>query len=578
MPLKIAGVYLVAAILWILYSDDLLLLWTQDPEQVQSVQTAKGLLGATVITVGLFFLMKREMALSAATTGHLRKNRQELLDILDAMPVGIVLTDGTAIEYMNINFSERFGYGLDEIPTREQWFLLAYPDPVYRRDLVGAWFEEVDGARKNRMPIPAVETMITCKDGKVRQAIVNTQIINDQIVIIYTDITERELMRNELIKIQKLESIGVLAGGIAHDFNNILTGIMGSITHARTLMVPEHDATQPLMAAEKATKRAAELTRQLLTFASGGEPVKKIVAVQPLVEEAVTLMLRGTNVRGEIQVDGDVQAIEADEGQLTQVLHNVIINAVQAMESGGILRVRIENHRLDTNVPDLPNGDYVQITVTDEGDGIPPEILERVFEPYFTTKELGSGLGLASAYSIMTRHDGQIRIESAVSGGTVCTLLLPATELPLSLPPASLTKTHHVRQEERQYPILVMDDEAIIRDMTTTMLKYLGYEVHACEDGETAVQLYKEALAEGTRYGAVLMDLTVPGGLGGLETSRRILALDQDACLVVSSGYSHDPIMADCRAYGFAGVLPKPYTMADLDQTLTSVMTTRTAF
>lgn len=579
VSLKVAGVYLVVAALWMLCSEQLVRFWIQDLEWVLRVQRINGLLTVIVTAALLYVLFKREITSSVVTTDHLRKNRQELLDILDAMPVGIVLTDGTAIEYMNINFSERFGYSLDEIPTREQWFLLAYPDSVYRRELIDTWYDGVENAGRNGTLIPAVETKVTCKDGNVRQAIVNTQVINDRIVIIYTDITERELLRNELIKIQKLESIGVLAGGIAHDFNNILTGIMGSVSHARTLIAPEHGASQPLMAAEKATGRAAELTRQLLTFASGGEPVKKVIAVQPMVEEAVTLMLRGTNVRDEIQVDEDVQAIEADEGQITQVLHNVIINAVQAMTTGGVLRVKIGNQRIDSSTGDLPAGNYVQISITDEGDGIPPEVLERIFDPYFTTKESGSGLGLASAYSIMTRHDGHIRIESTGAGGTVCTLLLPTTEKPLSVPmaPASLRELHHSGQAKKRHPILVMDDEPIIRDMTTAMLSYLGYTVHACEDGETAVQLYKKALAEGAGYSAVLMDLTVPGGLGGLETSRQILALDKNACLVVSSGYSQDPIMADCQAYGFAGVLPKPYTMANLEQTMTAVLATRSA-
>lgn len=575
-PLKIAGIYLAVAALWVLFSDRLVFSWVHDQAWGAILQTLKGWLFIIGTSWLIYFLLKREIATYSTTTEHLKKSRQELLDILDAMPVGIVLTDGRTIEYININFSERFGYSLDEIPTDEQWFLLAYPDPAYRRQLVSEWRAELDKARASGSWIRPFEVKVTCKDGHVRQAIVNTQLIGNRVVIIFTDITERELLRNELIKMQKLESIGVLAGGIAHDFNNILTGVIGNLSYARQLVAQEHVASPPLVAAEKAAKRATELTRQLLTFARGGEPIKRVVAVDHLIEEAMALMLRGTNVRGEIRVDEDIWAIEADEGQVAQVLHNVIINAVQAMPDGGILRVEAGNLRLDaTSATPLPPGAYVRIGITDEGCGIPEEIQERIFDPYFTTKEFGSGLGLASAYSIMTRHGGSISVESADARGTRCTLLLPATEkpLPMEAPP---TVGRQSSERGRVRPaILVMDDEQTIRDLVTTMLGYLGYEVHTCEEGEAAVRLYEEARARKAGFAVVLMDLTIPGGMGGLEASRRILARDQDACLVVSSGYSQDPVMADYRAHGFAGVLAKPYTMAELEQVMASVLATR---
>ena len=575
-PLKIAGSYLAIATLWIIFSDRLVFSWVQDPEWGARMQTLKGWLFIIGTAWLIYFLLKREIATYSTTTEHLSKSRQELLDILDAMPVGIVLTDGRTVEYININFSDRFGYSLDEIPTDEQWFLLAYPDPVYRHELVSAWRAELNKARESSSWIPPFEVKVTCKDGHVRQAIVNTQLINNRMVIIFTDITERELLRNELIKMQKLESIGVLAGGIAHDFNNILTGIMGNLSYARLLVAQEHVASQALAAAEKATKRATGLTRQLLTFARGGEPVKKVIAVRHLIEEAMAFMLRGTSIRGELRVDEDVRAIEVDEGQIVQVLHNVIINAVQAMPNGGILRVEAGNVQLDdASLAALPAGDYVRIAITDQGCGIPQEIQESIFDPYFTTKEFGSGLGLASAYSIMARHGGQISVESANTKGTVCTLLLPATDKPFPMETSQTIDQQSTTRDRMQLIILVMDDEQTIRDLATTMLYYLGYAVHVCEDGESAIRLYEEARVKGAGYAAVLMDLTIPGGLGGLETSRRILALDKDACLVVSSGYCHDPVMADYQAHGFAGVLPKPYTMAELEQVMDSVLMAR---
>jgi len=573
-PLKIAATYVVVATLWIVLSDRLVSLLIQDPELVTEVQTLKG--GLFVLgTACLFYAaLKREISTCWTMTADLQKNRQELRDILDAMPVGIALTDGVTIEYININFSERFGYSLDEIPTDEQWFLLAYPDPAYREPLIAAWRAEMDRARESGSAIHPFEVKVTCKNGQIRHAIANTQLIDNRIMIILTDITERELRHNELIKMQKLDSIGVLAGGIAHDFNNILTGIMGNLSYARLLLEAGHEARRPLAVAEQASQRAAALTRQLLTFAQGGEPIKTGGAVNRVIDEAVALMLRGSNVRGEVRIDGAVRAIEADEGQMAQVLHNVIANAVQAMPEGGILRVTADNVRLDTaNILALAEGDYVRITIADEGCGFPEEIRERIFEPYFSTKSAGSGLGLASAYSIVTRHGGHIDVESTAGKGSVCTILLPATDKALPAEPPGAVPALSADRAPGRLAILVMDDESVIRDLAATMLTHLGYEVRTCADGEEAIRLYGEALAAGAPYAAVLMDLTVSGGMGGLEAARQILALNDRACLIVSSGYSHDPVMAEYQSHGFSGVLAKPYTLIDLDQVLQAVLT-----
>ena len=576
-PLKIAAIYLTVAVLWILFSDRIVSLLVQDAALLTEMQTLKGWVFVIGTAWLIYMLLKREISTYRTTTEHLRKSRQELLDILDAMPVGIALTNGVTIEYININFSERFGYSLDEIPTDEQWFLLAYPDPSYREQLITSWRAEMARAGEGSAPIRPFEVRVTCKNGQVRHAIANTQWINNRIMIILTDITERERLHNELIKMQKLESIGVLAGGIAHDFNNILTGIMGNLSYARMVLEPGHAALRSLESAEKASERAAELTRQLLTFARGGKPVKTVVAVGRLIQEAVSLMLRGTNVRGDVWIDDTVRAIEADAGQISQVLHNILINAVQAMPEGGILRVTADNQRLEAanEAIDLPGGDYVRITIADEGCGIPEENMERIFDPFFSTKDSGSGLGLASAYSIVSRHGGHISAESAAGKGAVCTILLPATDKipPVESPSPVTSGTTDGTQS--QIPLLVMDDERAILDLAVTMLTHMGYKVRACADGEAAVRLYAEALAAGAPYAAVLMDLTVPGGMGGLEASRRILALDRTACLIVSSGYSHDPVMSEYQAHGFAAMLAKPYTVAELGQVVQTVLAAR---
>jgi signal transduction histidine kinase/ActR/RegA family two-component response regulator len=573
---KVAAIYLVLAVLWILFSDQIVSFFAVDPALITRLQTAKGWMFVGVTALFIFFLLKREIATYQAVADHLRTSRQELRDILDAMPVGIALTDGTAIEYINVNFSERFGYILDEIPTDEQWFQLAYPDPAYRQQLIAGWRMELEKARASGGPIPPVEVNVTCKNGQTRQAIANTQLVGHRILIILTDITERELLQNELIKMQKLESIGVLAGGIAYDFNNILTGIMGNLSYAQLLLEPGHAAAKPLDAATNATVRAAELTRQLLTFARGGQPVKKVVSVQQLIHEAVTLLLRGTNVKGEVRVEDPVRAIEVDAGQITQVFNNIIINAVQAMPGGGTLRIAAGNVVLDNaNTLALPEGDYVRITLTDEGCGIPPESLARIFDPYFSTKASGSGLGLASAYSIVTRHGGSISVDSAAGKGATFILHLPASAGQPTEPRPEGAGPQSADEQAGHLAVLVMDDEEVIRDIAATMLQFLGYAVQTCADGDAAVRLYGEALSEGAPFAVVLMDLTVPGGLGGIEAAKAIRALDPEARLVVSSGYSQDPIMSDYQLHGFNGVLAKPYKVAELGQVLQAVLAGR---
>ncbi len=576
-PLKIAGIYLAVAALWVMFSDHLVALAFRDPALLTPAQTCKGWLFVVGTAALIYFLLRREIATYQTTTNHLRQSEQELRDILDAMPVGIALTDGVTIEYINISFCERFGYSLDEIPTDEQWFLLAYPDPAYRELLMAAWKEALDRARTSNAPIRPFEIKVACKNGEIRHAIANTQLIGKRIVVILTDITERELLRNELIKMQKLESIGVLAGGIAHDFNNILTGIMGNLSYAQVLLEPGHKARAPLDSAEQASARAAELTKQLLTFARGGEPIRQATSVAALVNEALSLMLRGSRVRGEAQIAADVWAVQVDAGQISQVLNNIIINAVQAMPDGGVLRIVAENAVIERDsLQALAVGKYVRIRLIDTGRGIAPEILDRVFEPYFSTKATGSGLGLASAYSILTRHGGAIAVESTIGSGATFTLHLPATQAAPATAPAPVGEAPSSERSDSPL-ILVMDDEAAICDIAAAMLGYLGYEVDTCADGTTATRLYEAALIAGRPYAAVIMDLTIPGGMGGKEAAKLILDRRPGARLIVSSGYSHDPIMADYLTYGFCGVLAKPYKVAELGRVLTNALAEKSA-
>ncbi len=380
------------------------------------------------------------------------------------------------------------------------------------------------------------------------------------------DVTELKKHEKELQKIEKLESLGVLAGGIAHDFNNILTGIMGNISFLQVLIEQEHRAHKPLEEAAKASKRAAELAQQLLTFARGGEPNKKVVSLQRLTRDAVSLMLRGANVRAIVNIADSLDAIEADEGQISQVFNNLIINAAQAMPGGGTLTISADNVLLPgDNSYGLAAGTYIKWQLADVGYGISQDNLGKIFDPYFSTKPTGTGLGLATTYSIIQRHNGHIGVHSTTGEGTTFTIHLPSTGAsgeectPVAEPNNNVHKGGAV---------LIMDDEEMIRDIATAMLSHLGYAVTTCASGEEAIELYRASMQAETPYRAVIMDLTVPGGLGGKQAAEHILALYPYAYLIVSSGYSNDPIMSNYREYGFRGVIAKPYNISEFEQVL----------
>jgi CheY-like chemotaxis protein len=295
------------------------------------------------------------------------------------------------------------------------------------------------------------------------------------------------------------------------------------------------------------------------------------VSVQKLIDESISLVLRGSNVKGIVDIAESIQTIEADEGQITQVFHNIILNATQAMPGGGTLTVKTQNVTLpNKNSLLLPPGEYVKVAFSDEGCGIPSESLKKIFDPYFTTKSAGTGLGLASVHSIVLRHGGTIDVSSTVGQGTTFTIYLPSTGIAaVNQKDSAAIQAVNIHSGGS---ILVMDDEEIIQDLSSEMLKHLGYDVAICSTGTEAIALYQEAMRSGTPYSAVIMDLTIPGGMGGKETATRILEIDPAACLIVSSGYSNDPIMADYSNFGFSGAVSKPYNMAEFSQLISSLL------
>ncbi|MGD0584990.1 MAG: PAS domain S-box protein [Oryzomonas sp.] len=497
----------------------------------------------------------------------LRESEKTLRLLVEAMPVGVGVTDDHGvIEYLNSSFVNRFGYTIDDIPTVDEWFQKAYPNPDYRNQLASGWTNDLSAMADGAQPSPR-EAKITCKNGTVRHVIINAQLIRHRVLAIFTDITERELLQHEFLKVQKLESLGLLAGGIAHDFNNILTSILGNISFAQVFLDEAHKARPPLEQAEKAAHRAAELAGQLLTFAKGGDPVKKPVSVRRLVDESVSLVLRGTKVVAVVDIPDDLHTIEADAGQINQAFNNIVINAVHAMPGGGRLTVKAENASLSgMNSLGLVPGEYVKLAFSDEGCGIPDEEQKQIFDPYFTTKSGGTGLGLSSVYSIVTRHGGHISVNSSAGNGATFIIYLPSTGEVQAEP-----GTEHdakATADPAGGSVLVMDDDKMILDLAAKMLHLLGYRATTCADGEEAVSLYKTAQGSDMPFDVVIMDLTVPGGMGGRETAEKILAFDPGARLIVSSGYSNDPIMAHYKEYGFCGAVVKPYRINELMEVL----------
>jgi PAS domain S-box-containing protein len=385
------------------------------------------------------------------------------------------------------------------------------------------------------------------------------------------DITDNKKAEQELQQMQKLKSVGMLAGGIAHDFNNILMGLYGNISMAREDLKQEHPGYKALEEAEQSMERAVHLSSQLLTFAKGGAPVKENVSLGELVEEVARFDLSGSNVELICEKSPDLWRADVDAGQMQQVFSNLVINAKQSMLDGGHLFIKLENEEISRDrALILDPGRYIRISFRDEGAGIDQVHIDRIFDPYFSTKETGSGLGLATAYSIVDKHGGHIFVNSKVKEGTTFTLYLPAsTQKAPVRAKAPQTDPSPKRAVSR---ILVMDDETPIRTLVSRMLGKDGFTVETVENGDQAIRMYKDGLIAGRRYDAIIMDLTIPGGMGGKEAGLAILDLDPEARVVVSSGYADDPVMANFGQYGFSGVAVKPYTKAKLLEIMYEVL------
>ena len=376
------------------------------------------------------------------------------------------------------------------------------------------------------------------------------------------DVTESHRMREEAQRAQKLESVGVLAGGIAHDFNNILTAIFTNASLAKADLAPGGEPHRRLVEVERSLIRARSLTQQLLTFARGGAPVTRPSSMAELVRESARFALAGSNVLCELDASPGLWHAEADPGQISQVLQNLVINASQAMPAGGRVAITVHNTTVEQNdgVPPLAPGRYVCVVVADEGIGIPERHVTRIFDPYFTTKQAGSGLGLSVTYSIIKNHGGHIEVSSTMGEGATFRFYLPAASAP--------RPSEAAERVDPDLPgrgrLLVMDDDADVRAAIVAILVRTGYVVDAAENGEKAVEAYRDAMDADERYDAVLLDLTVPGAMGGREALEVLQTYDPTVRALVTSGYSNDPVMAEYRLHGFRAVVAKPFLPEEL--------------
>lgn len=496
----------------------------------------------------------------------LRESEEKYRALVENASEVIIIAQDGALKFVNSRTVELTGYSKDDLISKP-FLEFIHPDDRYM---------VLERYRKRLMgddSIPSVYSFrIVKKDGEIRWVSLNAVFIpweeKPATLSFLSDITEHKKMEAELMKIQKLESIGVLAGGIAHDFNNLLTAVIGNISLAMMYDNPE-DKNRRLAEAEKASMQARELTQRLLTFSKGGAPIRKTISIVDLLRDSVSFVLSGSNISCEFSIPDDLWQTEVDEGQISQVINNIVINADQSMPTGGKIKIKAENFDLGIgDIVPLKQGQYVKISIQDHGVGIPKDYLSRIFDPFFTTKHKGSGLGLTTSYSIVKNHGGYITVESEVGVGTTFHIYLPAS---------SKEATQMTGQEEKKPikgtgRILVVDDEGMINDLVKEMLYEIGYDATVTTDGAEAVELYKEAKESNIPFGAVILDLTMPGGIGGKETLKILTEFDPEVKAIVSSGYSEDPVMTDFKNHGFRGVIVKPYKIKELSEVLNKVI------
>ena len=507
-----------------------------------------------------------------------RKRAEEALMkahfIINASPAAAFLwvnAEGWPVEFVTENVKNIFGYtDKDFMSGRIAYSRVIHPDDLERvSDEVALASADPSCNEFSHQPYRIINSEGQTRwveDKTVIQRDLSGNVTHYQGIV--EDVTEAHRRKEELQRIEKLESLGVLAGGIAHDFNNFLTGMLGNLSLIK-MDTGSSDAIYPhLEDMEMAALRARDLTQQLLTFSKGGLPVKRTAEISRLVKDAALFAMRGSNVRCDFDFRSEPLYAEVDEGQMTQVIHNLVLNAVQAMPEGGVVAIGGGPVEFSTgNALSLEPGAYVQLTFKDRGVGIQKEHLKKIFDPYYSTKHKGSGLGLSVVHSVIEKHRGRIEVDSQIDRGTTFDIYLPAE--PQAEPAPKNLQSKMYTGSGR---ILIMDDESYIRTLVSKMLEKMGYTVTPAQDGSEAIRLYQESFGANRPYDAVILDLTVPGGKGGRETIKSLREIDPNVRAIVSSGYSNDPIMSDFRRYGFCQAVKKPFQLQELSEAMKSVL------
>ncbi len=510
------------------------------------------------------------MAALRRALGQLAREKERAQVTIRSIADGVITTDAEGnVELMNRPAEGMTGWSHEEAAGR----------PV--REV----FRVLDGRTGQELSDPLAERQTDSRAGEQNVLVARDgtrRLIDDSVaaipggaagtagaILVFRDVTGKVRKEEELLKWQKLESLGTLAGRIAHDFNNFLSAILGNISLAKQTLDPASKAAARLEAAESASGRASGLAAKLLTFSKGGKPVRERISLESVVRESALLAVHDTPARCELGIAEDLWAADADAGQIGQAIGNLLINAVQAMPGGGTVRVRGANVVIGQGeMAYVKPGPYVRIEVADAGVGIPRKNLKRIFDPYFTTRENAMGLGLTISYHIMKSHGGNLFVESEPGAGTTASLYLPASTE--RAPRAVETERETAR--DGKWRVLVMDDEDLVRDVAIGILEHLGCEALGARDGGEAIGMYEDAATGGAPFDLVVMDLTVPGKMGGREACARLLGMYPDARVIVCSGYSSDPVMSDHTAYGFLGKLPKPFHLKEMKRVMDQVL------
>ncbi len=497
----------------------------------------------------------------------IEKRQKYLESFLDAIPEAVITLDPShKIVEWNPGAERMFGFAKGEVTGKD------IDDLITRSNIINEAKEFTSKVLNGERIIPS-ETIRYRKDGTPVNVIVSGSPIKlkgklQGVVAIYIDISMQKKIEEELNKADKLDSVALLAGGIAHDFNNILASISVNIGLLNIYKNDESVLKSKIGEIQSALSRATDLTQQLLTFSEGNAPIKNPASIENILRETVTFALSGSNVAAEFNISDSIWNVEIDEGQISQVIQNIVLNAVQAMPEGGRLKVNAENEK-EENLRSLPlnKEHYIRIEFKDEGIGIPESHLKNIFDPFFTTKQKGGGLGLSTSFSIMKNHNGLITVESELGVSTSFFIYLPATD----------KKVGSKKKDPNEIisgtgRILLMDDDDMILDATGELLKHIGFKIEKVKTGEEAVELYKSRFRSPEAFDCVILDLTIPDGMGGKETILELLKIDPDVKAIASSGYSIDPIISDFKKFGFSGAIPKPYVISDLSILLNKVL------